>query len=280
LEHLGTAALAGPVAAGLAVAARSSAVALLVVVAVVQAALAVSWVFGARVPGRIGGVICIGLAAAGADVTVSVWPHSRLGTLLAVFGLTVLALFVHQVFRGAARVRLVDSIGSIALGVLSAVGLAALVQLRHEWVSPALGGRVVAGVAAAAGAALLVGALIDLITPVPHFDPRVPRGLLAVIGSTGAGSTVGHVLLRSDVEFVDGRGAFVGGAVGALVGFLAVAVSFVVATTDDLVVAPTEADAGRSGGTAQRHLRPVLATLVPLGLAAPVGYLLCLAVRA
>lgn len=248
--------------------ARTNAVALLVAVAALQAVVGFVWVLATGVVGRYGGLIVVAMAAAGADVTVSIWPHSKLGTLLVVFGLSVPVLFVHQVLRGAARVRLLDSLGGIAVALVAVVGLAALVQLRHEWVSPVIGGKVVAGVVAAAAGGLVVGFLVDLITPLPHFDQRVPRGLLGLIGSAGAGGSIGHLMLRSNTEFVNGRGAFVGASVGALVGLLAVAVAFV------------EYSAPVPDGALARRLRPLLGGLVPLGLLAPVAYLLCLAVRA
>ena len=266
-NHIGGLAVAILIGAGLVIAARSNAVALLAAVAALQALLAFAWVFGTGMPGRVGGLVIVALASAGADVTVSVWPHSRLGTLLIVFGLSVPVMFVHQVMRGAARVRLIESLGGIAFAVFSAVSAAALIQLRHEWVSPEEGGKVVAGVVAAAAGALVVGYLVDMVMPAPHFDPAVPRGLLAVVGSAGVGGSIGHLLLRSEVEFLDGRGAFVGAAVGALIGFVAVAVSFVEAST------PMPA-----GGFARR-VRPALGVVIALSLAAPVGYLVALAIR-
>lgn len=254
--------------AALVATARANAVALLVAVAVLQAVIGVAWLLGTGVVGRNGGLLVVAMAAAGADVTVSVWPHGKLGTLLVVFGLTVPVLFVHQVMRGAARVRLLDSLGRISVAVVAVVGLAAFVQLRHEWVSPAVGGKVVAGVVAAAAGALVVGFLVDMITPTPHFDHNVPRGLLGLIGSAGAGGSIGHLLLRSNTEFANGRGAFVGASVGALVGLLAVAIAFV------------EVSAPAADAALGRRLRVVLGGLVPLALLAPVAYLLCLAVRA
>lgn len=248
--------------------ARSSAVALLVAVAVVQALAALSWVFGTALPGRKGALVLTAAAAAGADVAVSVWPDSRLGPLLGVLGLAVPAMFVHQLMRGAARVRLLTSLGGTAVAVVTVVAAAALVQLRHEFDGSSLGGRVVAAVAAASAGALVVGQLVDLVMPAPRFDPEVDRGLLAVVASAGLGGSVGHLLLGGDAAFIDGRGAFVGAALGALAAFLAIGVAFVEHST------PLPA-AG-----AARRLRPVLGVVVPLCLLAPVGFLLCLAIRA
>ncbi len=127
---------------GLAVTARTSALALLVAVAVVQAAFALAWVFGTQLPGRRGALLIAAAAAGGADAVVSVWPHGRLGALVAVLGLALPVLFVHQLARGAARVQIVASLAAIAALVIVEVSLPALLQLRHEFVEADQGGRV------------------------------------------------------------------------------------------------------------------------------------------
>jgi hypothetical protein len=261
--------LAAVVGVGLAVTARTGALALLIAVAVTQALLAAGWVFCTRMPGRKGALVLAALAAAGADVSVSVWPHGKLGTLLAVLGLAVPLLFVHQLMRGAARNRIVQSLSGIALLVLAEVALTALPQLRHEFGSQT-GGRVVAGVVAAAAGALVVGYLVDLIAPLPRFDPDVPRGLLGVVASAGLGGSLGYLLLQSGRfdDFAGGRGAFIGASLGALVGLLAVGVAF---AEREL---PLRAD-----GAGQRW-RPFVGVLVPISVLAPVAFLLCLAIRA
>lgn len=268
LNLLGSLVIAVVVAGGLAAAGRGGALALLVAVAVAQAIAGLSWTFGTALPGRNGALIILTAAAAASDVCVSVWPHSRLGTLLAVCGLAIPALFLHQLARSAARVRVADSLGAIAFGVLLVVALPAFVQLRHEFSSTASGGKVVAGVVAAAGSALVVGYLVDMVMPAPRFDPSVPRGLLAVIASAGIGGSIGQLTLHHGTGFLNGRGAFVGAATGAIVAFLAVAVAFVERSTPDAV--------SRGG----RLARAALSAVVPIALLAPVAFLLCLAVRA
>jgi hypothetical protein len=267
---LAVAALAG---AGLAITARVGATALLVAVAVVQALLAFAWLYATAAPGRRGALLIAGLAAAGSDVCVSVWPGSRLGTLLVVFALAVPVLFVHQLMRGAARMRIVESLGAVALLVLAETALPALLQLRHEF-GHDLGGQVVSGVVVAAAGALVVGYVVDLLVPAPRFDPDVPRGLLAVVASAGLGGSVGYLMLQSGqlVDLRGGRGAFVGAASGALVALLAIGVAFVEHDTDQLATA-------RVSGFGRR-MRPVLGALLPLALLAPIAFLLCLAVRA
>jgi hypothetical protein len=254
------------VGGGLVGAARASAVALLVGVAVAQALFAASWVFGTVMPGRRGGLIIAVLASAAADVTVSVWPHGRLGTLLAVFGVAVPAMFIHQLMRGAARVHIVSSLSATALLVLAEVSLAALLQLRHEFGSEH-GGAVASAAIAALAAALVIGCLVDLLLPAPRFDPAVGRGLLALIASTGLGGSIGYLMLRDQPAFTDSRSTFSGAALGALAGLVAIATAFVLHTTP---VPPTQLG---------RRLRPALSALLPIAVLGPAAFLLCLALR-
>lgn len=267
-SHAASFAVALACAAGLAVTARVGATALLVAVAVTQALLVVSWVLVTRLPGRYGALVIGALAAAAADVVVSVWPHGQLGTLIAVAGLALPAMIVHQLVRGAARSRVTDSLGLAAMLVVMVVGLPALVQLRHE-LRGALAGQASSGVAAAIGGALALGLLVDLMAPLPRFDPRVPRGLLAVVAAAGLGSSLGYLLLQSDVEraFSAGRGAFLGASLGAIAALLAVGASYIECN----LAAP---EAGLA-----RRLRPVIAVVVPLSLTMPVAFVLTLAVR-
>jgi hypothetical protein len=256
------------VGAGLVIAARAGATPLLVGLAIVQALLAVAWVFGTVMPGRIGGLVIATFAASASDVVISVWPHSRLGPLLAVLGLAVPVMFIHQLSRGAIRVQVVSSLSAVALLVFAEVALPALLQLRHEFATSDLGGRVVATAIAALTGALVIGGLVDMLLPAPRFDPAVPRGLLGLIASTGLGGSVGYLMLKNRAEFIDGRAAFVGAALGALAGLLAVATAFVLHTTPE----PSASFA--------RRLRPVLAAVFPVAVLAPVAFLLCLAIRA
>ena len=269
-NHTGGIAVALVAGGLLAITARIGATDLLVAIAAVQAIAAFAWVFGTRLPGRKGGLVIAALAAAGADVTVSVWPHSRLGTLLAVVGLAVPVMFVHQLMRGAARVKVVASLGGVALLVIAEVSLPALLQLRHEFGQPH-GGQVASGVAAAAAGALIVGYLVDLVVPAPRFDPLVPRGLLGVVAAAGLGGSIGYLALQSDryTDLSGGRGAFIGASLGSLVALFAVAASFI----EHGVAMP------QARGAARR-LRPVLGAVMPMCLLAPVAFLLCLAIRA
>lgn len=254
------------VAAGLVLSARAGATALLAALAVVQALLGAAWVFGTAMPGRRGAIVIAVAAAAAADVTVSVWPHGRLGTLLPVLALAVPALFVHQLLRGAVRVQVVSSLAAVAMLLLCEVALAAYVQLRHEFGTHD-GGTVASTVAAAVGGALVIGCLVDLLLPAPRFDAAVPRGLLGLVAAAGLGSSLGYLMLKGESQFGAGRATFTGAALGALAGLLAVATAFVLHTTPQ----PSTA--------VGRLLRPALSALVPLAVVAPAAFLLCLAIR-
>lgn len=273
LNLLGVAGVALVAGGGTAAAAYLSPVAALVAVAAVQLLIAIGWVFGTGMPGRRGALVVAGLAAAGADVSVSLYPDGRLGTLVAVLGLAVPIAFVHQLMRGAARTQLVSSLSAVAVLVLAEISIAALLQLRHEFTANGSvldggnEGRVAAAVAAAAFAGVLAGTLMDVVVAVPRFDPAVPRGVLGLVAATGVGAAAAHLLLRDVRDFADGRGVFLGAAIGALAGLLAVAASFVQHTTP------------RGRTLLARAGRPLYAALLPVCVLAPAAFLLALAIR-
>jgi len=256
----------------------ASATALLVGVAVLQAVVAISWVFGAQLPGRWGALAIGAMAAIAADVCVSVWPGSRLGTLLAVIGLAVPVLFVHQLARGASRHRIVSSLGGAAALVVFVVAPAALVQLRHEFTGTysdtdgTSGARVVAVVCAIAAAALVIGYVLDSLAPVPRFDPEVPRGLLGVVGAAGLGGSIGYLALQSSAhsDFANGRGPIAGVVIAALTALLAIAAAFGTHSAQGLEGAPA---------TFARWARLAATVTVPVAVISPVSFLVCLAAR-
>lgn len=268
LSLLTTLAVALVVGVALTFTGRAGATPLLIAVAGTQALLAVSWVLGTVMPGRIGGLVIAALTATAADVTTSVWPHGRLGTLLAVLGLAVPVMFIHQLARGAARIQVVSSLSAVAVLVLAEASLPALLQLRHEFDDSVVGGRVAAAAVAAIAGALVIGCLVDLVMPAPRFDPAVGRGLLGLVASAGLGGSLGYLMLRDQLDYAGGRSIFVGAALGALAGLLAIALAFVLQTTPVPV-----AQLGR-------RLRPALAAVLPIAVIAPVAFLLCLAIRA
>ena len=292
------AALAG---AALWIAARQSTTALVVVVAVLQGLLIGTWMTGLRVPGRIGGLVVTVLAAAAADVLAVQFPADQLGVLVPPLGLLVLAVFVAQLFRGVMRVRVVESVSDVAVLGIAVVGLASLVVLQHRVLDPGAASPTAAvPVVLVIAAALTLGALGDVLAPVPRFDPTVERGLLGVLLAAVAGGVAAWAVLHDAFGFGPQRGAFLGAALGVVVGLIAVGSSFIrheVAVAESTPVAESAADAGgrslddlaaeevlvevdareASSSVWPGRLQPVAATLWALSIAAPVGYLLTIA---
>jgi hypothetical protein len=195
------------------------------------------------------------------------WPHSRLGTLLPVIGLAIPVLFVHQLSRGVARVRLVESLAAVSFAVVAVVSLAAYVQLRHEFAGSGTATDAATAATGAAAAAIVAGLLVDMVIAAPRFDPEVPRGLLGLVASAAVGGCVGYLVLKDELSFQHGRAAFVGIACGALAGLFSVAGSFAVRGMPAL----------RSAWAIP--LRQLLAVQLALCVVAPCAFLVCLAIR-
>ena len=261
-ENLLAAVVAVVVAGGLAVAANAGSGQLVVGVAIVQGILIVAWVFGTNLPGRVGALIIAALAAVASDAVMTAWPHSQLGPLIGVLGLAVPAMFIHQLTRGVARSRVVESLSAVAVVVVATVALSALIQLRHE-----TDARVTSAAIAAAGAALAAGLVTDAVLPALRFEPEVPRGLGGVIASLVVGGIVGFVRLSGTVEFSTGRAILLGAALGVIAGLVGVGSSYVTHTL-------------RTSPTGARAFRAVLEAVLPLAVVAPVAYVLVLAIQA
>lgn len=253
----------------LALTAYVGATALLIGIAVAQAVFAWSWIDGASAVPLRGPLVVAALAAGGSDVAVSLFPHGRLGALLIVLGLAVPVLFAHQLLRGAARTQVTGALSAAAVTVLGCVGIAALLQVRHEFASTGDGSTAATAAAAVPAAALVVGYLVDMVVPVPRFDRRVARGAPALVASVAVGAAVGYLLLRDVTGFGAGPSVFAGAALGVLAGLVAVATAFVQFTT-------------ASGQHRQRMRgieRSVSAAVLPMCVLAPVSFLLLLAIR-
>jgi hypothetical protein len=264
IDHASGATVAILAGALLAVCAHLGALALLVGVAVVQAALTGAWIIATGLPGRIGAAILAAMAAAASDTVASVWPHGQLGTLLPVLGLVMPVAFVHQLTRGVVRNRVVESLSDITVLIVAVVSVAALVQLRHELLPE----RTAFTVVLITAAAIVAGHFTDLVVSVPRFDPAVRRGLPAVVVGGAVAALIAQLELGGQLEFTSGRALFLGAAVGVVASLFAVGAGFIQAATS----LPTSARAIR--------LRPLFGSLLPLALTAPVAYLLCLAIHA
>ncbi len=264
----GTIAIAVLLGIGLLATARSGFVPLLIAVAFCQALLAFSYVFGTSMPGRKGAVVLAVLAGGGADAAVAIWPDSGMSAVLPVLALLLPAMFVHQLLRGAARNRVVESMGAVALLQVCVIGFAALLSLSRQFTTVSRGGQVAGGLAAVIAGAIVVANLTDLVINRPRFDPDVRRGIPGVLLAAVVGGLIGVKALGGGTEFVDGRGMFVGAAVGALVALFAVAAGFVERSTT------------LPGPGFGRRVRPVLGAVFPMALGSPIALLICLAIRA
>ena len=289
-------------------------VGLLVALAAVQSVLVVSWVLGTALPGRIGGLILGVLAAGAADAAVMRWHDSGYQPVLAVLGVALPVMFIHQLTRGVVRTRVVESLAHIALMILAVTAASGLIVLRYQ----VNGDKTTLAVVGALAGGLIVNHLTDLVLPAPRFDPTINRGLPAVITGIAAGAAVGVLTLNEIIDFTRGRAAFLGGAVAAVACLISIGTSFAGTHTtltpapqpdepsDGLRLRPVPVDAGpgddavgQARGGARLadpdvvplpetdlpeveigpwrgvpRLRPVAASLVTVALTSPAGYVL------
>jgi hypothetical protein len=267
---------------------------LLIAVGAIQALLVVSWVFGTGLPGRVGAVVMGLLASAASDAAVMHWHQDGYQPVLAVLGIAIPVMFVHQLTRGVVRTRVVESLADISVLLLSVIAIAGLIVLRYQ----DNGDRTAVAVTAALTVGLLVAHLTDSVFPVVRFDPMIDRGLPAVVLGVIAGGAVGSYVLRDLIAYAGGRGAFGGAATAAVGCLLSIGASFAwVHSTllpyprkpdgetavgqpedidpDDLPpVTSTAHDDDVLIWTGVPRLRPVAAALLTLSLSAPAGYVL------
>jgi hypothetical protein len=234
-----------------------------VAVAVVQSVLILAWVFGRAASGRIGAVVLGAGAAAGSDIVVT-HAHNEVGALVAVLGLSIVAMFAHQLVRGRRREHVVDSLSHTALLLVAVTALATTLELRHQVDGSAL----TTAVWLCATAALVAGYLVDWIWSPLRFDPAVSRGLPAVVVSVVAGAVVSVARLRDSVEFTGQRAALLGAALAAVTALFAVGAAYARAQ-----VPPTEPT------RLMRLLSPLSGPLFVFAFISPLAYLLCLALR-
>ncbi|CAN5553968.1 hypothetical protein BH10ACT8_BH10ACT8_32100 [soil metagenome] len=195
---------------------------LLIAVAVAQLVLVLSWVFGTGLPGRIGAVVIGVLASGAADAALVRWNDHGYQPVLGVLGVALPVMFIHQLTRGVVRTRVVESLADITVLLLSVCSMAGLVLLRYQ----GNGDRTTLAVIGAIGAGLVVAHLTDAVFPVLRFDPKIDRGLPAVVLGIAAGGAVGTLALRDIIDYAGGRALFVGAAVAAVACLLSIGASF------------------------------------------------------
>jgi hypothetical protein len=259
--HLTAALVAVVVTAGLVAATGWDRPGILVMVAVLQALLVPAWVYGTALPGRIGAtVLGLGTAAA-ADVALLVRDRVSLMVLVGVLGLALPAMLAHQLTRGVVRVRVTESLAGIAVLLTAVVALSSLIALARAVDGP----RLVAALVVGAGAGLAVARVVDAVAPAPRLAEDVAHGVLAVLAAGLTGAAGGALLAAGARQLDAAGGALLGAVVAVLAALVAVGVGYLAATS-------------QSPRRGTLVAMAYLAVVLPLGLAAPVGYLVSLAV--
>jgi hypothetical protein len=241
---------------GLAIAARHPA-AVVSVLAVAQVLGIVAVFLGTRLSGRPGALVLSAAAAAGADFVFLHWTHDALGPLLPVLAVAVPALFAHQLVRGTRRVQLVESLSGSAALILAVAALSCWLQLNSE---PA-GAQLLRGSAAALGGALVAQALADALQVGPRLEQGIDATALGLLAGLVVGTAAGAPALR--------HGTGVG-----LVPALGVAVALALLAVLCQLACALALHGTRTGWVAL----PVLRIGAVFAAAAPIAYVLCMAV--
>jgi hypothetical protein len=227
----------------------------LVAVGLLQLALVAAWVVATGIRG-FAGSLGLGIAAAvGADLAMLLPERPQLDWLLAVLGLGFLAAVVHQMTRPSPRLYLVASLAGVVLLICAVSSLAVLLGVERL----DGGERAVGTAVLAAGAALVVGHLVDLVVPRPQLAAGVPRGLLGLVLAVLAAVLVALLRRDSGTLLAAIEAATYGAAVGGVTALMALGASYVVA------------ERGQSSWAL-----PVVQAVLPLAAVAPVAYALAL----
>ncbi|WP_104523720.1 hypothetical protein [Blastococcus atacamensis] len=251
LPAAGLAALVTAVLAGLP--AVLDGVGALAAVLVLQLALVLSWVMVARMRGATASLVVGTATAVAADLVLVLPQRPELGGLLGVLAVGFLVSVAQQMLRSP-RHHLVDSLAGAALLTTAVAALAALLLLGRSDE-----GRLVV-TALAAGAALVVGHLVDRVLPRPVVAEGVPRGLVGAVLAVLAGAAVAWAA-RGLADLGMFRSLFVGAAVAGVVALVALAASYVAVEAGD--------DPG--AGETSPWVLTVVQVVLPLAAAAPVA---------
>jgi hypothetical protein len=225
----------------------------------VQVLFIVAWTATLRPSGPriVAGVALI--AAVAADLAAVLPSHPSLAPIgLVTAGAFAIAV-VAQLLRGADRSRVTESLGGTLIVVLGVVCFSMLVVLiQHTPGTPA-----VVACLLAAGVALVVARLADIVLPSPRTSPQVQRGWIGVVLGAMAG-TVAAGYAGSVLGGLHPSRAAIAGLVTALVAVLA-----------DLAVSYAEAGRALAGEPSPLWLaRHMQGPLGGFALAAPVAYVL------
>jgi hypothetical protein len=240
----------------------------LAAVLVLQLGLVLCWVLVTGIQGFAGSLAVGAGAAVAADLALVLPDDAELGDLLAVVGIGFLAAVLQQMLRRP-RHELVASLAGAVLVLVAVASLAALLLLGRT----DSGSERALVALLAAGAALVVGHLVDLFLPRPQLADGVPRGLVGTVLAVAAAAAVA-LLAAGTGDALDAPRALVHGVViGGVAALTALAASYVV----------VEATSGHAGalsgdttGTAEeqplsRWVLPVVQVALPLAACAPVA---------
>jgi hypothetical protein len=205
-------------------------------------------------------VIGIGLVAAAlADVGAVLAQQPSLAPLGYVTVGGFVAGVIAQLARGQRRLKVTESLGATLIVVVGVVAYASLVVLSRHL----LGTESIVVCLTAAGVALVVARLTDIVLPRPRTSSQVSRGSIGVVLGAMAGTALAG-LVGSALVGIGPRRAVVAGLVTAMAAILA-----------DLAISYAEAGREIDGAPPRlwlaRHLQGPLAAL---GLAAPAAYVL------
>ncbi len=240
----------------------------LAAVLVLQLGLVLCWVLVTGIQGFAGSLAVGAGAAVAADLALVLPDDAELGDLLAVVGIGFLAAVLQQMLRRP-RHELVASLAGAVLVLVAVASLAALLLLGRT----DSGSERALVALLAAGAALVVGHLVDLFLPRPQLADGVPRGLVGTVLAVAAAAAVA-LLAAGTGDALDAPRSLVHGVViGGVAALTALAASYVV----------VEATSGHAGalsgdttGTAEeqplsRWVLPVVQVALPLAACAPVA---------
>lgn len=225
---------------------------LLALVLVIQLALALAWLALTDLPATSGGLVIIVGAALAADIYAGrIGPPDQAPVAGVVAGAFVLAV-LRQLARHR-RSRVTESLAGVMTGVLIVVFAAHLIATRAR---PA-GVAAAAAICFATAAATAVRRLVDALVARPALRAGSQRGwpglIVSVLAGTAAAGYVGAA--RGDL----------GARTGSLIGL---GVALAAAVVDlGIGIGSRHLGAGR-----QRSAIAPLAVLLPLVVAAPVGY--------
>jgi hypothetical protein len=235
-----------------------------VVVFGAQTLFVLAWTVASRPPAPlvIGGVGV--LASAAATISVNIPRDPSLTPVAYVVAAAFIAGVIGQLFRRGGRLGVTESMSVTMIVVLGSAAFSSLIVLDRR----PLGGQVLIAGLIAAGLALFVARIGDILMPNPRMAPQVPRGSTGVIAGAMVGTAAAGVV----------GGLLVGlqPLTGALTGMVAALVAVVV----DLGTGYAEAGRRLEGEAPSMYLaRHMQGPLGAFAFAAPACYVVGVILR-